>query len=69
MPAKSKTQQKFFGMVRAYQTGDMKDASPAIKKVAKTISKKDAEDIASTNHKGLPKKVRQEIIEILQEHI
>ena len=69
MPAKSKAQQKFFGMVRSYQTGDMKDASPAIKKVAKSISKKDAEDFASTKHKGLPKKVRQEIIEILQEHI
>ena len=69
MPAKSKAQQKFFGMVHAYQAGDMKDASPAIKKVAKSISNKDAEDIASTKHKELPKKVRQEIIEILQEHI
>jgi len=69
MPAKSKAQQKFFGMVHAYQKGDMKDASPAIKKVATSISNKDAEDIASTKHKGLPKKVRQEIIEILQEHI
>ena len=69
MPAKSKAQQKFFGMVHAYQTGDMPDASSAVQNVAKSISKKDAEDIASTKHKGLPKKVRQEIIEILQEHI
>ena len=69
MPAKSKAQQKFFGMVRAYQTGEMPDASSAVKNVAKSISKKDAEDFASTKHKGLPKKVRQEIIEILQEHV
>ena len=47
----------------------MKDASPAVKKVAKNMSKKDVDDMASTKHKGLPSKVRQEIIEILQEHI
>lgn len=69
MPAKSKAQQRFFALVRSYQDGESKKVSPAIKKVAKSISKKDADDFASTKHKGLPKKVRQEIIEILQEHI
>ncbi len=69
MPARSQAQQKFFAIVKNYQQGKMKDASPAVKKVAKNMSKKDVDDMASTKHKGLPKKVRQEIIEILQEFI
>ena len=69
MPARSKAQQRFFALVRSYQDGDAKKVSPAIKKVAKSISKKDADDFASTKHNGLPSKVRQEIREILQEHI
>ena len=56
MPAKSKQQQKFMGIVRAIQKGDepaskfSKDAQDA----ADDIKKKDVEDIASTKHKGLP---------------
>ena len=56
MPAKSKAQQKFMGMVHAAQKGD-KAASAKVAKVAKRMKKKDAEDYASTKHKGLPKKV------------
>jgi hypothetical protein len=59
MPAKSKAQQRFMGMVHAAQKGE-KPASKAVAKVAKSIKKKDAEDFASTKHKGLPKKVKQE---------
>ena len=61
MPAKSKQQQKFMGIVRAIQKGDepaskfSKDAQDA----AKDMKKKDVEDFASTKHKGLPKKVEQ----------
>ena len=47
----------------------MKNASPAVKTLANSMNKKDVDDFASTKHKGLPKKVRQEIIEILQEFI
>jgi hypothetical protein len=55
MPSKSKSQQRFFGMVHKCQkTGDC--ASPKVKKVAASISYKDAEDFASTKHKGLPEK-------------
>jgi hypothetical protein len=53
--AVSKKQQKFFGMVHAAQTGE-KPASPEVAKVAKNISKSNAEDFASTKHKGLPEK-------------
>ena len=59
MPAKSKSQQRFMGMVRAAQKGE-KPASAKVAKVAKSIDKDDAEDFASTKHKGLPKKVKKE---------
>jgi len=53
--AKSKAQQRFFGMVRAAQKGEGA-ASPEVAKVAGEISKKDAKDFAKTKHKGLPEK-------------
>ena len=58
MPAKSKKQQRFMGMVHACQKGE-KCASPEVAKVAGSIKKKDAEDFASTKHKGLPEKVKK----------
>ena len=54
--AVSKAQQKFFGMVRAKQKGEMDDASPEVKKAADSMSKKDVKDFAKTKHKGLPDK-------------
>jgi len=53
--AKSRAQQRFFGMVRAAQKGEGA-ASPEVAKVAGEISKKDAKDFAKTKHKGLPEK-------------
>ena len=55
--AVSKKQQKFMGMVHAAQKGE-KPASKEVAKVAKGMKKKDAEDFASTKHKGLPEKVK-----------
>lgn len=58
MPAKSKHQQRFFGMVHKCQkTGDC--ASPEVRKVAKSIDYDDADEFASTKHKGLPAKVEE----------
>ncbi len=58
MPSKSKSQQRFFGLVRKCQkTGEC--LSPKIKKVADNISQKDAKDFAKTKHKGLPKKAKR----------
>jgi len=54
--AVSKKQQRFFGMVRAAQKGEMKNPSPEVSKVADDISKKDAKKFAKTKHKGLPEK-------------
>ena len=59
--AVSKQQQKFFGIVRGLQTGKIKDASPAAKKAAASMSKKDVKDFAATKHKGLPKKKVDEL--------
>ncbi len=56
MPAKSKKQQRFFGMVHAAQEGELKNASSEVKKVAKDIDPEDAGDFAATKHKGLPEK-------------
>jgi hypothetical protein len=50
----SKSQQRLFGMVHAYQKGKLKNASPEVRKIAKSIKKSDAKDFASTKHKGLP---------------
>lgn len=58
MPAKSKSQQRLFGAVHACQKYG-KCASSEIKKIAKGISKKGAEDFAKTKHKGLPEKVKK----------
>jgi hypothetical protein len=51
----SKKQQRFMGMVSAAKKGE-KPASKEVAKVAKTMKKSDAEDFASTKHKGLPEK-------------
>jgi len=66
--AVSKQQQKFMGMVHAMQKGEkIKGASPELKKVAKTMGKKDAKDFAATKHKGLPQKVTEGLNLMLDE--
>ena len=61
MPAKSKAQQRFFGMVRATQKGEMASPSPEVAKVATSMSKSSVKKFAKTKHKGLPeKKVQKE---------
>ena len=63
MPALSKKQQRFFGIVRAIQKGELEPTTPETAKAAATMKKKDVKDFASTDHKGLPeKKVSKEQI-------
>ena len=57
MPAVSKAQQKFFGIVRAIQKGEMEPTTPETAKAAADMKKKDVKDFASTKHKKLPEKV------------
>ena len=63
MPAKSKQQQKFMGIVRAIQQGDEPASkfSKSAQDAAEDMKEKDVEDFASTKHKGLPKKVEQHL--------
>ena len=78
MPAVSKAQQKFMGMVHAVQKGDMEAPSKEIEKAADSMKKKDAKDFASTKHKGLPKKtekkddvkkIEESIMLLIQNHL
>ena len=56
MPALSKKQQRFFGIVRAIQKGEMAPTTPETAKASADMKKKDVKDFASTKHKGLPEK-------------
>jgi hypothetical protein len=56
MPAVSKAQQRFMGMVHTAQKGDMENPSKEVEKAADSMTKKAAKDFASTSHKGLPNK-------------
>ena len=56
MPAVSKKQQKFFGIVRAIQKGEMAPTTPETAKASEDMKKSDVKKFASTKHKGLPEK-------------
>jgi len=60
--AKSKAQQRLFGMAHAVQAGKLSPnkVGGAVKKIAKTVSPEDVEDFASTKHKKLPERVNEE---------
>ena len=68
MPAVSKAQQRFMGMVHATQNGDMKNPSPEVEKAADGMTAKDSKEFASTKHAGLPDKKEDYAIR-LKEHI
>lgn len=65
MPAKSKSQRRFFGMVHAYQQGKLdtssipKDVLDQIKAAAKSMTQKASKDFAESKEKGLPQHVSE----------
>lgn len=59
MPAKSKQQQKFFGVVKAMKDGDIPKKGKA-GDIADDMTKKEIEKYAGTKHKGLPNKVKEQ---------
>ena len=63
MPALSKKQQRFFGIVRAIQKGEQAPTTPETAKAASDMKKTDVKKFASTKHKGLPekKKIKEDI--------
>jgi len=62
MPAASKQQQKFMGIVRAIQKGEAPAGkfSKAAQKAAKSMKKSSVRKYAKTKHDDLPKKVKEE---------
>jgi len=62
MPAKSKQQQKFMGIVRSIQKGEAPAGkfSKAAQKAAKSMKKSSVRKYAKTKHDDLPKKVKEE---------
>ena len=56
MPAVSKAQQRFFGMVRATQKGEMQNPSSEVAQAASSMSKSDVKKFAKTKHDKLPEK-------------
>ena len=57
MPAVSKKQQRFFGIVRAAQKGTLKGKKTLeVQRAAASMKEKDVKKFASTKHKGLPER-------------
>ena len=63
MPAKSKKQQRFFGILKSIQEGKTSpgdiDNYKAMKEKADSMTAKQVDDFAGTKHKGLPEKKRK----------
>jgi hypothetical protein len=62
MPSKSKSQQRFMGLVHAFKKGDVKgsEVSKSVKDAAASMDTKSVKKYASTKHKGKPEKVNKE---------
>ena len=60
MPAKSKAQQKFMGMVYSTKKGKLKNPSDSVALATEGMSVEDVKDFASTKHDGLPGRVVEE---------
>ena len=58
--AVSKSQQRFMGMVCAAKKGKMESASAQVNAAAKSMTKKDACEFASTKHEDLPEEKKAE---------
>ena len=69
MPAVSRAQQRFFGMVRVAQKGEIDNPSPEVAQAASSMKKKDVKDFASTKHKKLPEKKMSEEFDYLFEDL
>lgn len=69
MPSHSEKQRRFFGLVRAVQKGEKSphEVSPSLRKVAKSISAKDASDFASSVAETKQKKMILSILKEIQE--
>ena len=67
MPSTSKTQQRLFGWALACKNGESTNCPVNVKKLADSMSADELEKYASTSHKELPEKVKEGIVECIQE--
>ncbi len=58
MPAKSKKQQRFFGLIKSIQEGKTKGTART-RKIARNITKKAVDEYAKTKIKNLPLRKRK----------
>lgn len=68
MPAKSKSQQRLFGMAYAVRKGEMKrsDASEEVLDIVDSdMTDKEIEDFAKTKHKGLKEYIKESLSSLL----
>lgn len=65
MPARSKSQQRLFGLVHAIQKGEVsaKGYSGKVKEMVHRVDPQDAKDFAATPTKGLPEKKEEKSAE------
>lgn len=68
MPAKSKKQQKLFGLALSVKRGDTprSKVSDSVLDIVDGMSKKEIEKYAGTKHKNLPNKTEQKLREIIR---
>ena len=69
MPAKSKSQQRLFGMVDAYKNGELGHPSKEVKDIADNMSTKEVKKFAKTKQKGLPEKVSENTIRLTEQQL
>ena len=69
MPAVSKKQQRFFGIVRAIQKGEMAPTTPETAKAAADMKKSDVKDFASTKQRNFLRRKLQKKQQIFLKEI
>lgn len=71
MPSVSKKQQKIFGLALSVKRGETprSEASDEVLKIVDSMTEKEIEDFAGTEHKGLPTKVEIQVREMVREEL
>lgn len=71
MPSVSKKQQKIFGLALSVKRGETprSEASDDVLKIVDSMTEKEIEDFAGTEHKGLPTKVEIQVREMVREEL
>jgi hypothetical protein len=70
MPAKSKSQQRLFGMALAVRRGELKhsDVDQSVLDIVNSnMSNKEIEDFAKTKHTELSNKIKENLVKTLSE--